>query len=107
MNVQGTLDGTMLDTAVGRIVELTQPKMVVLFGSRARGDAGDHSDIDLLVVAENPPGRKEAFAIAEKAAPDLPLQLIFLSPTEWEETRDVVGGVAYPAHREGRVLYAA
>ncbi len=101
------LDPTVLDEIVQRIREVLQPEKIILFGSHARGEAGEYSDIDLLVVMENPPAWKEGFALAEEIAQDLPLQLVFLSPLEWEETRDVVGGIAYPAYREGRVLYAA
>jgi len=33
-------------------VAAAQPKQVILFGSHARGDADDHSDVDLLVVEQ-------------------------------------------------------
>ena len=36
-----------------------------------------------------------------------PLQLVFMSPEEFEETKDVVGGVAYPASHGGTSLYEA
>ena len=39
-----------LRAAVERLVAAAQPKQIILFGSYARGDADDHSDIDLLVV---------------------------------------------------------
>lgn len=100
-------DPYMLDELVRRLCARLHPQRVVLFGSQARGDATDASDLDLLVVVPNPPGRQEAWRLARQLAPDLPLQLVFLSPEEWEETRDVVGGIAYPAHHEGQVLYAA
>lgn len=35
-----------------RLVEVFRPARVLAFGSRARGDALKHSDLDLLVVAE-------------------------------------------------------
>ncbi|HYG87096.1 MAG TPA: nucleotidyltransferase domain-containing protein [Azospirillum sp.] len=39
-----------IDDAVRRIVDAVQPEAVFLFGSRARGDAGEGSDWDLFVV---------------------------------------------------------
>jgi predicted nucleotidyltransferase len=38
---------------VRRIVETIHPKKILLFGSRARGDARPESDIDLLVIADS------------------------------------------------------
>ncbi len=36
--------------AVKRIAEAAQPEQILLFGSHARGDARDDSDLDLLVI---------------------------------------------------------
>ena len=33
-----------------RIAEAVQPRRIIVFGSSARGEAGPHSDIDVLVV---------------------------------------------------------
>lgn len=38
--------------AVDRIVAAAQPSQVILFGSRARGEATSDSDIDLMVIEE-------------------------------------------------------
>ena len=36
------------------IVAAADPEQVLLFGSRARGDHREHSDVDLIVVEANP-----------------------------------------------------
>ena len=41
-----------LEDWVGRIVAEMRPDKVILFGSAARGEAGEASDIDLVVIAE-------------------------------------------------------
>jgi predicted nucleotidyltransferase len=41
----------ILDAIVARIEAVARPERIVLFGSRARGDARDNSDFDLLVIA--------------------------------------------------------
>jgi len=38
-----------------RQVEKLEPKLIILFGSHARGDFTEESDIDICVVAENLP----------------------------------------------------
>jgi len=41
-----------LEANLGRIVEVFAPRHVILFGSRADGEARWDSDIDLIVVSE-------------------------------------------------------
>jgi uncharacterized protein len=50
------LDVTPLAVLLARIIAHWQPSQIWLFGSRARGDAGDDSDWDLLVVAPDDAG---------------------------------------------------
>ncbi|MDP2787542.1 MAG: nucleotidyltransferase domain-containing protein, partial [Pseudomonadota bacterium] len=40
----------VLADIVKRIVEVAKPDKLMLFGSRARGDAREDSDVDLLVI---------------------------------------------------------
>src|SRR3989442_6822777 len=41
-----------IDRMVKRIVQQFDPEQVILFGSKARGDSGPDSDVDLLVVMD-------------------------------------------------------
>lgn len=43
---------TSLDSVVRRIVAGYDPDRVILFGSGASGEAGEDSDIDLLIIKE-------------------------------------------------------
>ena len=53
------VDDTLLERMVQVIVDEVDPEQVILFGSRARGDARTDSDVDLVVVEASPfgPGR--------------------------------------------------
>ncbi len=92
---------------VRRIVEEFHPNKIILFGSHARGTAGPDSDVDLLVVMPvQGSKRKQAIAI-DVALSDrgVPLDLIVVTPDEFERWKDVIGSVIHPAAKEGRVLY--
>lgn len=90
-----------------RIVDALAPEQVILFGSYAEGRASADSDLDLLVVTGQPLSRKEQLERTQglfRGMP-LPIQVITISRQEFEETRDVIGGIAYPAAKYGRVIY--
>ena len=96
-----------LGEMVRRIVEGFHPEKIILFGSRARGDAQPDSDADLLVVMKvRGSRRRQAARIdAALAGVGLPKDVIIVTPDEFERLKRVVGGIVYPAAREGRVLY--
>ncbi len=48
------VDNRLMREIFRRIVATARPEKVILFGSRARGEARIDSDIDLLVVADDP-----------------------------------------------------
>ncbi|HEC03118.1 MAG TPA: nucleotidyltransferase domain-containing protein [Phycisphaerales bacterium] len=98
-----------IDEAVRRIVEQFHPAKIILFGSHAQGSAGRDSDVDLLVVM-NVEGSKRRQAVEiDLALSDrsFPLDLIVVTPEEFEKYRDVAGHILYPVVREGKVLYGA
>jgi len=90
-----------------RVVDALPPERVILFGSHAEGRATVDSRLDLLVVTEQPVSRKERLERIQGLFRDMPLpvQVITISRQEFEETRDVIGGIAYPAAKYGRVIY--
>ena len=90
-----------------QIVERFNPCRVILFGSYASGAPTADSDVDILVVMANPPGWQEASRIKSKWQSQLPvrLQILFMESRQFEETRNVIGGIAYPATHGGKFLY--
>jgi predicted nucleotidyltransferase len=92
---------------VEQVIARFRPKKVILYGSYAYGHPTPESDIDILVVVDNPPDWREAWLrlrdIRQRSA--VYPQIVFISTQEFEESKDVVGGIAYPAHHWGKVLY--
>ena len=85
------------------------PDRTILFGSAAVGVMTNASDIDVLIV-ESDPGdqRKESVRHRERLRGlGYPFDVIVIS-TEWfEESKNVIGGIAYPANKCGKVIYEA
>ncbi|MCG2769413.1 MAG: nucleotidyltransferase domain-containing protein [Anaerolineae bacterium] len=90
-----------------RIEDAFSPERAILFGSYAERRATADSDLDLLVVTKRSMSRAERLARTQDLFRDMPLsvQVITISRQEFEETRDVIGGIAYPAAKYGRVIY--
>lgn len=92
---------------VDRIAERFAPERIVLFGSRARGDANEGSDVDLLVVMPDGTDRREAAIAMRGLVGDLPVakDIVVTTPDHIARRGHVIGTVLRPALREGKVLY--
>ncbi len=104
----GPLDAEM-QSIVDRVVALTGPDMIYLFGSRARGDFEPDSDLDLLVVVPEPVGDRpqRQHELREALAGLRPVvDAWIMGRLRFEEEKNVVGGLAYPATHDGRLVYA-
>jgi len=80
-----------------------------LFGSAAAGQMTKDSDIDLLIVDSAPGNTREESVRIRRALGDVgyPVDVIVIATERFEATKDIIGGIAYPAHKHGRILYEA
>ena len=101
------VDTRLMGEIVQRIVRTIAPEKVILFGSRARGDAQPGSDIDLLVIARSAKPRHRRAAPLYGALSDIlaPMDILVYSPEEVEEWSQVRQAFVTTAIREGKVLY--
>ncbi|MFQ5705632.1 MAG: nucleotidyltransferase domain-containing protein [Gemmatimonadales bacterium] len=92
---------------VNRIVKQFHPEKIILFGSRARGEGGPDSDVDLLVVMAVAGSKREKAIEIGMALQDIriPKDIIVTTPEQFEWRKEVVGTIEHPAVREGEVLY--
>jgi predicted nucleotidyltransferase len=97
----------LLQEVVRRIVKVSQPEKVILFGSRARGTARHTSDIDLLVIANSTQPRHRRAVPLYGALSDIiaPMDIVVYSPEEVQEWSEVRQAFVTTAIREGQVLY--
>ena len=97
----------ILQQAVDRLVDQFHPQRIILFGSYARGNADEHSDVDLLVVCPIPDNRRKLMVAMDRNLRGLGMarDIVVLSPEEFERDRHIPGTLARPAWQEGKVLY--
>jgi uncharacterized protein len=104
-----TGDGDLLKKVVDRILAVAKPERIILFGSGATGLMTHDSDLDLLVVERDFKSQREESTRLRKALGDLgiPVDVFAMTPERFEETKGVIGGLAYPANKYGKVIYEA
>jgi predicted nucleotidyltransferase len=94
---------------VKRVLNVAKPQLIIMFGSAATGEMSKDSDIDLLVLEPAPVDpRKESIRI-RKAVRGLgyPFDIIVMAFERFEESKNIVGGIAYPANKYGKIIYEA
>lgn len=93
------------------IVESIHPLKIILFGSYARGDAEAGSDLDFLIVEEEPFGpersRLKRVGHIYRSLPNylIPVDILLYSKNEFDNWKDAINHIIARANREGRVLY--
>ena len=99
--------GHAVDTMVDLIAGAVEPERIILFGSRARGDAHPESDVDLLVVM--PDGTDETGTTVAMHAllhtMPLPQDIVVSTPSEIARRGHIQGNVLYESLRQGVLLY--
>jgi predicted nucleotidyltransferase len=104
----GTSAQRAIEEMARRIAECFSPDRIILFGSHARGDAQEDSDVDLLVLfseVENPQARSAELYTALIGCATLPKDIVVSTTARFERYRNVANTVHWPAAREGKVLY--
>jgi len=104
-----TCDKVLLDEIVRRVLSVSAPDCIILFGSAARNEMTADSDVDLLVVEASPSDTRRSSIAIRRALRGIatPFDVIVMSAERFRETRDLVGGIAHPAAHDGRVIYEA
>ncbi|HEY5197242.1 MAG TPA: nucleotidyltransferase domain-containing protein [Solirubrobacteraceae bacterium] len=102
------IDEAVITEAGRRLREAAPAARIILFGSRARGDGGRHSDLDFLVVEPEVENATEESVRLRHALRDLlvPMDIVVMSELDVARWRDVPGTLAHAALADGRVLAA-
>lgn len=90
-----------------RRLEPFSPLKIMVFGSRARGEAEGQSDVDLLVVVDAAENGRELEVEMLRALAEMPFakDVVVATPALLERRGDAVGTIYRRALREGAVIY--
>jgi predicted nucleotidyltransferase len=101
----------LLDAMVEAIVSQLDPEKVILFGSRAQGEAGPDSDVDLVIIERENfgPGRSRRKELARirriLSRFRVPKDLLVYGPDEFAKWRSSLNHIIGRSLRDGRLLY--
>lgn len=97
---------TLIAEAGRRITEEAPGARVIVFGSYARGEAGDRSDLDLLVVEPEVENAAAESVRLRRALRGLPtaIDVVVVSQDYADAWRGVRGSLVHAALAEGRVV---
>ena len=93
---------------VRRVLAACRPSRIILFGSAATGFMTGDSDIDLLLLEDDVKDTRRESVRVRRVLRGLgfPFDIIVMNTTAYAATRNIVGSIAYPAEKYGKVLYA-
>lgn len=95
-----------IDSLVDRIKTSYKPEMIMIFGSRARGEEHSDSDLDLLIIKKTkkrPIQRR--IDVRKVLSTDIPVDVLVYTPDEFESLRQSGSAFLKTISAEGKVLY--
>lgn len=103
------IDEKLLTVVIERILAVAKPERIIVFGSAATGAVTPGSDLDLLVIESAFTSERQESIRLRSALGYLetPVDVFAMTPERFEETKNVIGGLAYPANKYGKVIYEA
>lgn len=97
-----------VEAAIRKIIEVSRPLKLILFGSYVRGEMNVNSDLDVLVITRDyiASPRKESVRIRRALRGiSMPMDIIVVPEEEWVQLKENHGMIYREALREGKVVY--
>ena len=101
------MSDSTIDRLVGEVVKRVNPLRIVLFGSAARDESGEQSDIDLLVVMPDGVHRRRTAQKLYREIKGLrvPFDIVVATVQDLEKHKDNDGLIYKNALKEGIEVY--
>jgi predicted nucleotidyltransferase len=98
-----------LERVVARLRASYDPEKIVLFGSCARGDFAEDSDLDLLILKKTKQRHldrmRDVYRLVYSPEQYLALDVLVYTPEEWAKKLNTNDFFAQEINQEGKVLY--
>ncbi|MFB3042127.1 MAG: nucleotidyltransferase domain-containing protein [Candidatus Poribacteria bacterium] len=96
-----------LERAIEIIVKVADPDQIILFGSRARGDAKQDSDYDICVIKSGISQRRKLTQQIYRSlfGVGVPIEVIVETPERFDTLKDNPFLIYREIARYGRVIY--
>jgi predicted nucleotidyltransferase len=98
-----------IDKIVPLIVSLASPDQIILFGSYARGDNTEKSDVDLLILKKNLEKSNKMCDLLYRAFYDneieIPIDLIVMDYNKYFQLNNEIGYIYKTIKQEGKLIY--
>ena len=100
-----------IDKIIPLIVSIAAPDQIILFGSYARGDNKEKSDIDLLILKKGLKGGRDIIGSIYMAFFEnkigVPVDLLAMDYDKYLELNNEIGYVYKTIKEEGKVIYGS
>jgi len=96
-----------INEIIKRVVDNYHPDKIILFGSYAYGKPNKDSDVDLLIVKDDPSPKIERHRKVRSYFKGLmiPVDVIVKTNEEFNKYKNIIGTIVYPAAKFGKVMY--
>lgn len=102
-------DNSIINNIVNAILGVITPDKIILFGSRARGDARPDSDYDILVIAskieDELKTERQLYRALLNFSDPVGVDIIVKNPENIDKSINMVVSVVKKALNEGIVIY--
>lgn len=101
------VDEQEIKRVAARLGKAADAQQVILFGSHARGEAGENSDVDLMIIAESDlPRFKRSRKLYKQLQPyPFGMDMVVYTPREIERGKKSHVSFVSAVLREGKTVY--
>ena len=100
---------SIIEKIVSIIVSLISPDQIILFGSYARGENNEKSDIDLLIIKKGLIKEREVNNLLYRAFYDnninIPIDIISIDYKKYNELNSKIGYIYKTIKEQGQIIY--